>query len=353
MRRVGVIGDGLTGLIAALSVGINGGEAALFGRSEPIGGIAAPVSPKANWLFDQVPLFWRKNGHIDRLLSRMKTPMKTRELPLSKMAVIRNDKRKSLPRLSGILRKPSGPFAAEWPHLIEAARSGKIGNLEGPIRDAAVLLSLLWDCNPIPNAEGIIEFAWKGRPRVAIDGWCGTSGRLITACMQADVTFHIDGPVTGFRRKRNGEIDGVRRKGRVLPVDAVIQASSRNESPIFARYLGLMGHFLRPHAVLWDADREVLLVDLAEIAPERVPSEHRGNATLLHCIAFGDIETSESRIEAILDAQCSGWRKSIVEDFSHNKLRLPIEPKSEFDEGIFFAHLDTAFEIGKKALNHE
>ena len=353
MRRVGVVGDGLTGLIAALSVGTNGGEAALFGRSEPIGGLASPIDPDATWLFDRVPIFWRKKGHLDRLLKQMKVPIPTRKLPLSKMAVIRGDQRQTLPGKSGFFGKLNGPFAKDWVQLIQSARAGNVDQLEGPIKDAATLISLLWNCQPIPDAEAVVEFAWKGRPCVAIDGWCGVSGRLITACMQTDVTFHIDGPVTGFRRKKNGQIDGVKRKGRVLPVDTVIQASSRNESPIVGRYLGLAGHFLRPHTVLWDADRDVLLVDLAEISPERVPVEHRVSATLLHIIAFGDSDTSLSRIEACLDAQCSGWRGSIVEDFIDTNLRLPIQTKSVFEDGIYYAHLDNAFDIGKQALNHE
>ncbi len=353
MRRVGVVGDGLTGLVAALSVGSNGGEAALFGRSEPMGGLASPVDTEATWLFDQIPIMWRKNGHIDRLLKRMKVPMPTRELPLSKMAVVRQNQRKSLPSKFGIFRRPEGPFAADWAQMIQASRLGKVDELEGPIRDAAILLSLLWNSQPIPCSEAILELAWKRQPRVAIDGWCGVSGRLITACLQTDVTFHVDGPVTGFRRKKSDHIDGVKRKGRVLPVDSVIQATSRSKTTMVGRYLGLSGHFLRPHAALWDADREVLMVDFAEIAPERVPSEYRGNATLLHCIAFGESNTATSRIEECLDSQCSGWRSSIVEEFTRNDLRLPIQPESEYENGIYFAHLDNAFEIGKKALNHE
>ena len=62
MRRVGVVGDGLTGLIASLSIGSNGGEAALFGRTEPMGGLASPVDPDATWLFDRVPIFWREKA---------------------------------------------------------------------------------------------------------------------------------------------------------------------------------------------------------------------------------------------------------------------------------------------------
>ena len=189
----------------------------------------------------------------------------------------------------------------------EAARAGDVRNLEGSAKDASILLSLLWNFDPIPDSEAILNLGWKDSARVAIDGWVGVSGRLISACMQTDATFHTDGPVTGFRRRDNGEIDGIKRKGRVLPVDAVIQASSRSDSVLYGRYLGLSGDFLRPHVVLWDADREVLLVDLASVTPERVPEEYRGRATLLHCLAFGDSESAADRIESLLDAQCSGW----------------------------------------------
>ena len=68
-------------------------------------------------------------------------------------------------------------------------------------------------------------------------------------------------------QKKNGQVDGIKRKGRVLPVDAVIQASSRDKSSLVGRYLGLSGQFLRPHSVLWDADRNVLLVDLQKSHP--------------------------------------------------------------------------------------
>ena len=251
MRRVGVVGDGLTGLIASLSIGSNGVRLPY----------SVALNPWVDWHRQSILMqpgcsieypYSGGKSHLHRLLKRMKVLMPTRQLPLSKLAVIRDDQRKTLPNRSGLLRKPTGPFASEWIQLIQAARNGTTDQLNGPIRDAATLLSLLWNCQPEPNDEAVIAFAWKGHPKVPIDGWCGVSGRLITACMQTDVTFHLDGPVTGFRRKKNGQVDGIKRKGRVLPVDAVIQASSRDKSSLVGRYLGLSGQFLRPHSVLWD-----------------------------------------------------------------------------------------------------
>ena len=349
MRRVGVVGDGLTGLVASLAAGTSGSEVVMFGRSEPLGGLASPIDPQAEWLFDRIPLFWKKKGHLARLLRRIKVPMPTRIVPLSMMAIVRDDQRKTLPSKTGIFRRPTGPLSDGWVAMLQAARKGDMSEIRGPIKDASILLSLLWDFNPEPNPEAIIHFVLKGQPEIAIDGWIGVSGRLITACLQTDVSFQSDGAVTGLRRASNGDVDGIKRKGRVLPVDAVIHASSRNKSPLFGRYLGLTGQYLRPHAVLWDADREVLLVDLASFAPERVPSEHRGSATLLHCIALGDTESALERIESTLDSQCSGWRSAIVEDFTLDRLRLPVIPDEEYKKGVYYAHLDNAFEIGQRA----
>ena len=343
------MGDGLTGLIASLAATGNGAEVALFGKTEPLGGLASPIHPEAKWLFDRAPIFWRKKGHLDQLLRRLKVPMPLRRIPLHRMAIIRDNQRHSLPEFKGILRRPTGHFGTEWLSMIQAARNGDVSELDGPIEDVATLLSLIWDLNPKPNPEAITNLAWKGQPIVAIDGWVGASGRLIAACLQSDVTFHVDGPVTGFRRKKNGKIDGIKRKGRVLPVDAVIQASSRQRERFTGRYLGLSGEYLRPHMVLWDADNCVLLIDLATIAPERVPEEYRGKATLLHCIAFGQMDDAAKRIENVLDSQCSGWRGAIVEDFTLENLQLPKKPDSDYDDDIFHAHLDNAFSIGQRA----
>jgi len=349
MRRVGVVGDGLSGLLAGLGAGSSGVDVAIFGHSEPLGGLAAPVDPDATWLFDRIPLFWRRKGPLDNLLRRLKIRMPTRRVPLTRMAVVRDDRRHSLPTTSSYWRKSVGDLAPEWAPLIKAARKGDLSQIEGPGKDAATLLSLLWNFDPTPNPEAILNIGWKESARVAIDGWVGTSGRLIAACLQTDVTFHTDGPVTGLRRRDDGSVDGVKRKGRVLPVDAVIQACSRSESVLYGRYLGLDGNFLRPHVVLWDADREVLLIDLGPLMPERVPEEYRPTPSLFHCIAFGDSSTAPERVEALLDAQCSGWRSAIVADYSLDNLRLPVVPDSEFEDGVYHAHVGNAFEIGKKA----
>ena len=349
MRRIGVIGDGLSGLLAGLGAGSSGAEVAIFGRSEPLGGLASPVDPDATWLFDKIPLFWRRKGPLDNLLRRLKIRMPTRRVPLTRMAIVRDDRRHSFPTTSSFWRKSVGELAPEWAPLIKAARKGDLSQIEGPGKDAATLLSLLWNFDLTPDPEAILNIGWKESARVATDGWVGTSGRLIAACLQTDVTFHTDGPVTGLRRRDDGTVDGVKRKGRVLPVDAAIQACTRSESVLYGRYLGLDGNFLRPHVVLWDADREVLLIDLGSLMPERVPKEYRPTSSLFHCIAFGDSSTAPERVEALLDAQCSGWRGAIVADYSLDNLRLPIVPDSEFDDGVYQAHVGNAFEIGKKA----
>ena len=353
MRRVGVVGDGLSGLLAGLGAGSSDVEVAIFGCSEPIGGLASPVDPDADWLFDRIPLFWRRGGKLDILLRQLKVPMRTRKVPLSKMAVVRDDWRHSLPKKSSFFRKFSDDLSAEWVSLIQAARKGDISQIDGFEKDAATLLSILWNFDPTPDPEAVLNLGWKQPARVAIDGWVGVSGRLIAACRQTDVTFHMDGPVTGFRRRKDGTVDGVKRKGRVLPVDAAIQACSRNppcSQNLNGRYLGLEGNFLHPHVVLWDADREVLLVDLGSLIPERIPAKYPQTwASLFHCIAFGDSSTASERIEAMLDSQCSGWRSAIAVDYSLDNLRTPVDPGVELRDGVHYAHVDNAFTIGKRA----
>ncbi|MDG1524978.1 MAG: hypothetical protein P8Q90_02780, partial [Candidatus Thalassarchaeaceae archaeon] len=239
MRRVGVVGDGLSGLITGLAAASSDAEVIIFGHSEPIGGLASPIHPDSAWLFDRIPLFWNRKSDLDKLLSRLKVPMPTRKVPLSKMAFVRDDKRSSLPTISGYFKRSSGTLSTEWAPLIQAARNGDLSQLEGPSKDAAALLSILWNFNPTPNPDAVLNLGWKSPATIAIDGWVGASGRLIAACMQTDVTFEMGGSVTGFRRRKNGDVDGVRRKGRVLPVDAVVQASSRSEIKLYGRYLGL------------------------------------------------------------------------------------------------------------------
>ncbi len=361
MRRVGVVGDGLSGLIAGLAAASSDSEVIIFGRSEPIGGLASPVDSDVEWLFDRIPLFWRRGGKLDILLRRLKVPIRTRRVPPGRMAVVRDDCRYSLPKKSSFFRKSRGALSAEWPSLIQAARKGDLTQIDGIQKDAATLLSILWNFNTTPDPEAVLNLVWKQSARVAIDGWAGVSGRLIAACMQTDVTFLMGGPVTGFRRRDDGMVDGIKRKGKVLPVDAVIRACTRappHSQRLHGRYLGLEGNFLLPHVVLWDADREVLLVDLGELMPERVPERvpeiipghyQRSWSSLFHCIAFGDSSTAAERIEGLLDSQCSGWRGAITVDYSLNNLKTPSIPEIEFMNGVHYAHVDNAFEIGKRA----
>ena len=354
MRRVGVVGDGLSGLLAGLGASSSGAEVVIFGHSEPIGGLASPVDPDTEWLFDRIPLFWRHGGSLDVMLRRLKIHMPTRKVPLSRMAVVRDDQRHTLPTRSSIFRLSRGTMNPAWVSLIKAARNGDISEIEGFEKDAATLLSILWNFDPTPDPEAILNLGWKQHARVALDGWVGASGRLIAACLQTDVTFHLDGRVTGFRRSKDGTVDGVKRKGRVLPVDAVIQAYTRRIPPhihsLFGRYLGLEGNFLLPHVVLWDADREVLLVDLGSLIPERVPSKYPNTwASLFHCIAFGNPETAAERIEGLLDSQCSGWRSAIAADYTLDNLMLPHPTDFEFHDGVYYAHVKNAFRIGKRA----
>ena len=124
MRRVGVVGDGLSGLIAGLGAGSCGVEVAIFGHSEPLGGLASPIDPEATWLFDRIPLFWRRKGRLDNLLNRLKVPMPSRRVPLSRMAFIRDDQRHSLPTVANYFRRSTGELSAEWTTLIKAARAG-------------------------------------------------------------------------------------------------------------------------------------------------------------------------------------------------------------------------------------
>jgi hypothetical protein len=356
MRRVGVVGDGLSGLLAGLGAASKGSEVAIFGHSEPIGGLASPVDPDTEWLFDRLPLFWKRGGTVDLMLRRLKVPMQTRRVPLSRMAVVRDDHRYSLPGKSGILRRPSGPLATEWVSLVKSARKGDLSQIEGLEKDAAVLLSILWNFDSTPDPEAVLNLGWKQPARAPLDGWVGVSGRLIAACMQTDVTFHTDGPVTGFRKRKNGTIDGIKRKGRVLPVDAVIQAYTPRVPPyghkkLHGRYLGLEGNFLLPHVVLWDADREVLLVDFGSLMPERVPENENPHTwtSLFHCIAFGSQNTAAERIEALLDSQCSGWRGAIAADYTLENLTLPSAEYLNLDEKIHYANVENAFSVGREA----
>jgi len=355
MRRVGIVGDGLSGLLAGLGAASKGAEVSIFGHSEPIGGLASPVDPGAEWLFDRIPLFWKRGGPVDLMLRRLKVPMRTRKVPLSRMAIVRDNHRYSLPEKSPLLRTPSGPLANDWVTLVQSARKGDISHIDGFAKDAATMLSILWNFDPTPDPEAILNLGWKQPARVALDGWVGVSGRLIAACMQTDVTFHIDGRVTGYRKRKGRTIDGIRRKGRVLPVDVVIEAYTPRVPPygvnrLHGRYLGLEGNFLLPHVVLWDADREVLLVDLGSLIPERVPKEYPARWTsLVHCIAFGNQDSAAERIEGLLDSQCSGWRGAIVVDYTLEGLTLPSSVYQRDADQILHANVENAFAVGQKA----
>ena len=348
MRRIGVVGDGLSGLSAALTIAQFGVEVVVFAIDEPLGGRAGPISTDQNdWLFDQTPVSWIRKGELDQVLRRMKVPMPTRRIPISRMATVRNDSRFTLPSRGSFGMKITGPLAPEWPDIIRSARKGELGELSELANDAVTFLGLLTHLdparlNPQTLAQAVINMSWKDMPRVPLDGWVGASGRLISATRLTDISIEIDGPVTGLRMNRDGLVDGIRRKGRVYPVDGVVlacpmKAKKRilessdidvsdfpqvSDRTVHIRWLGLSGCYMRPHYALWDADREVLAIDYGAHAPERVPSELSDAASLIHCIAYGDSEDASERIEAFMDAQCAGWKSAIRFDQSHPEMRL-------------------------------
>lgn len=370
MRRVGVIGDGLSGLSAAISAAQTGAEAVVFSIEEPLGGRSGPITSKTSeWLFDQIPLMWNRKGSLDRALRRMKAPMPTRPISPDMIAFVSDDNRVSLPKSRSIFRRSTGLLAQSWTSIVKHARSGNFPELDENELNAVQLLGLLSHFEPnITNQNillnSILDFTWRDLPRVPLDGWVGASGRMLASSRLTDITILTGGRVTGLRINSDGVVDGVRRKGKVLPVDSVVLANplaskrrilkssgldissmpSVELKSVFARYIGLSGCFLRPHVVLWDVDREVLLIDIAQHAPERVPVEFRGSASIIHCFAYGDESDANSRIEEFLDAQCIGWRNSIEHDLAIPKLRVsdaPLDSKLAFDvlqdRGIFFA----------------
>ena len=85
------------------------------------------------------------------------------------MAVVRGDHRYSLPEKSGMLRRPSGPLATEWVSLIQSARKNDLSHIEGLERDVAALLSILWNFDPTPDPEAILNLGWKQPARVPLD----------------------------------------------------------------------------------------------------------------------------------------------------------------------------------------
>jgi hypothetical protein len=346
MRRVGVVGDGITGLTAALGAARGGADVVLFGKTEPMGGLASPLDD--GWLFDRAPVVWPRHGPLDRLLRKMKVRMPLRRIPFDQMAVIRNDTRTPLPNFTGLLKRPQGPMAVEWVELIKAARKGDSTGLSETAMDAASLLNILLHLDPTPTL-GAVSTLNRHPPMAPSDGWVGASGRLIAACLQTDVNFQMDGAVTGFRRDSKGRIDGVKRKGRVMPVDGVVIAHPGEQRTVHGRYLGLSGQFLRPHSVLWDADRDVFAIDLARIMPNRVPSQLQGGATLLHCVAFGEASTAAERIESFLDAQCAGWRSGIESDHTIPALGIPVATERDDEKNLLYATPSNALEVGRRA----
>ncbi|MED5487355.1 MAG: NAD(P)-binding protein [Candidatus Thermoplasmatota archaeon] len=353
MRRVGIVGDGLAGLIAARSAAQSGAEVLIFARSEPIGGLAAPVHADAEWLFDRIPLNWNRTSYLATLLKSMGVGIHSRRMIHTRMAFILDEKRYTLPGNKGLFWKSNRNDAleADWLSVVKATKAKDLSNLEGAAKHMATLLSVLWSFNTTPNLEALEHHTVRNFGRIPTDGWAGVSGRLIAACSQWDVTFHTEGPVLGFRRDKNGNVDGIKRKGRIMPVDAVIQAHNRSDSTIYGRYIGTYGNFMLPHVALWDVDREVLLVDLGRFVTDRIPKEHRNKVTMFHCFAFGDQNDAAERVEAVLDSQCSGWRKGIIQDFQIEDLRLPIIPEHEYEDGIYYAHVENAELIGKMAAN--
>ncbi len=370
MRRVGVIGDGLTGLSSAISIAQSGAEAVVFSIEEPLGGRSSPITTeRTEWLFDKFPLMWNRNGSLDRALRRMKAPMPTRPIAPNLIAFVKDNHRVSLPKSRGIFRRSTGLLAQSWSNIVRHARRGHLPNMDQNDSNALQLMALLSHFEPdIRNekllSSAIVNLTWRDLPRIPLDGWLGASGRMLASSRLTDVTILTGGRVTGLRINSDGSVDGVRRKGKVLPVDAVVLACplaskhrilkssgldastlpTVNSRTVFARYLGLSGCFLRPHVILWDVEREVLVIDVAQHAPERVPVEFRGSASMMHCFAYGDECDANSRIESFLDAQCLGWRNSIEHDMVIPKLCIsdaPIDSKLAFDElqerGIFFA----------------
>lgn len=338
MRRVGIVGDGLTGLMAAIGAASAGAEVVLFGRQEPLGGLSAPLDEE--WGFDRAPIAWRK-GALSALLARMKVRMRCRHIPWNAMAVIRGDVRLTLPHTRGLFRRASGPLAA----ALAAARSGDLEDEDA--RDMASLLGLLWTLDPTPSPEAVRQLGRHAA--VPVDGWHGASGRLIAGCLQSDVSFHCEGAVTGFRESAEGRIDGIRRKGRVMPVDAVVIAHAEVHRTVHARYLGLSGDFMRPHSVLWDVDREVFALDLGRWLPERLPAAHRATGGLVHCFAFGEAVTASDRIEAFLDVQCPGWRGALEFDHEDATLRLPRHHGAADEGNRLHADPESALEVGRRA----
>jgi len=400
MQRVGIVGGGLSGLIAAISAASNGGEVFVLNRGEPLGGRTAPINSRKQMVADRAPLAWPGRGPFDKMLRRIRTAMPSGQVPGNAIATVREGERSTLPKHPSAVVGLSKVEAEAWASILAMARKGKLpsltemrGQYPEHICDAVEAFQVLrtldyTGCNDGEElARSVVSMWWKSRPLIAVDGWSGASARLITSCLHTDVSFLTEGSVTSLRISEAGKVDGVRRKGRVLPVDSVILAVSAEERnrilissglqanpsksgdiadsesetlsspshPSFStkrahvRVLLLDGEMMRPHQILWDSERRVLAIDVLGAAPMRVTESLRDIGSLLHLVALplaGEFEVTtkdgDSRIDAFLTEQCSGWKSATIEAISVERLLLStLEDDVAFDalakHGIWFA----------------
>lgn len=383
MQRLGIVGGGLSGLVAAIAAARSGAEVFVLNRGEPLGGRTAPVESVEEMVADRAPLAWPLQGSFDKMLRRMRTAMPSAQVPGSAIATVRDGIRSTLPHKPNAVQGLAKSEAEAWAKVLSGARKGSLPplielreNIPEHICDALEAFQVLRTLDDAGCSDGaelsnsIITMWWKSRPSIAFDGWSGASARLITSCLHTDVTFLTDGPVTGLRVSNEGKVDGVKRKGRILPVDAVVLAVPADErnriltssglqgepSPsnsgtkrAHARILLLDGEMMRPHQILWDSERRVLAIDVSGVAPMRIAESMQGVGSLLQLVALpiaGESavspEQGDSRIDALLDEQCSGWRGSTIEAISVPELLLSAAKDSvSFDalasQGVWFA----------------
>jgi predicted NAD/FAD-dependent oxidoreductase len=89
--------------------------------------------------------------------------------------------------------------------------------------------------------------------------------------------------------------------------------------------LGLGGNFLRPHEVIWDAERCLLVVDATGgEASTLVPTESTPGTTLLQLMAFEQdaegVEEREAKMRDFLQERCHGWTDNIQLSRLNSKL---------------------------------
>jgi hypothetical protein len=363
MQRVGVVGGGLSGLVAAIAAAGSGAEVFVLNRGEPLGGRTAPVESVEEMVADRAPLAWPLQGSFDKMLRRIRTAMPSAQVSGSAIATVRGGRRSTLPHKPNAVQGLARADAEAWASVLSGARKGSLPPLielreQIPVHicdalEAFQVLRTLDDAGCSDGVElsnSIITMWWKSRPSIALDGWSGASARLITSCLHTDVSFLTDGPVTSLRVSNEGKVDGVKRKGRVLPVDTVVLAvpadernrilkssglqgelslSNSTTRRAHARILLLGGEMMRPHQILWDSERRVLAIDVSGAAPMRIAESMRGVGCLLHLVALplageSDVssEQGDSRIDALLDEQCSGWRGATIEAISVPELLL-------------------------------